>query len=156
MVIKFRLLQRIAYAMAAIAVMVGVTYPIFKPKLAGASQLTSRSITLSDSGQSGGAITTGVGSGTNVTYQFSFTTTQAAQSMVIDFCNTTPLIGDTCTAPVGMNATAGALVGVTGNITSPGWTITTTATQIKLAKGTGAAATSGVQQFNITGITNPS
>ncbi|MDL2341751.1 MAG: hypothetical protein QFB87_01585 [Patescibacteria group bacterium] len=155
MVTKFRLLQRIAYTMAAIAVLVGVVYPAFKPKLASAAQLTTRSITLSDSGQSGGTITTGVGSGTNVVYKFAFTTTQAAQSLVIDFCNTSPLIGDTCTAPVGMDASAAVLAGITGNITNAGWTVTATASQIKLAKGSGSAATSGVQSFTLSGITNP-
>lgn len=155
MVIKFRLLQRIAYTVAAVAVIVTVVFPAFKPKLAGAAQLTTRSITMSDSGQSGGAITTGVGSGTNVTYEFAFTTSQAAQSMVIDFCNTSPLIGDTCVAPVGMTASAAALTGVTGNITAAGWTVTASASQIKIAKGTGAAATSGIQKFELAGITNP-
>lgn len=155
MVIKIRGLQRIAYTLAAIAVVAGVSYPAFMPKMVSAAQLTSRSVTLSDSGQSGGTITTGVGSGTNVTYQFTFTTSQTAQSMVIDFCATTPIMADTCTAPAGMNAASAALVGVTGNITSPGWTVTATASQVKLAMGTGTAAAAGVQKFNLTGITNP-
>ena len=156
MVTKFRLLQRIAYTMAALAVFIGVLYPAFKPKLAAAAQLTTRSITMSDSGQSGGTITTGVGSGTNVIYKFAFTTSSAAQSLVIDFCSTTPLIGDTCTAPVGMNVSAAVLTGITGNITTAGWTVTATASQIKLAKGaTGTAATSGIQSFTLSGLTNP-
>lgn len=153
---KFRLLQRIAYTMAALAVFGGVLYPVFKPTLVAAAQLTTRSITMSDSGQSGGTITTGVGSGTNVIYKFAFTTSSAAQSMVIDFCSTSPLIGDTCTAPVGMNASAAVLTGITGNITTAGWTVTATASQIKLAKGaTGTAATSGIQSFTLSGLTNP-
>ena len=155
MVTKFRRLQRIAYTMAAIAVFFGVALPAFRPHLAAAAQLTTRSITMSDSGQSGGTITTGVGSGTNVKYKFSFVSTTSAQSMIIDFCNTSPLIGDTCTAPVGMSLTGATLTGITGNITAAGWTITTTASQIKLAKGTGAAATAGTQSFEISGITNP-
>lgn len=153
MIIKIRLLKRMAYTLGAIAMFVGVSYPAFRPQLAGAAQLTTRSITLSDSGQSGGAITTGVGSGTNVIYKFNFTTSQSAQSMIIDFCSTTPLIGDSCTAPVGMNASTASLTGITGNIASPGWTVTASASQVRLAGG--SAATSGIQSFTLSGLTNP-
>lgn len=155
-VVQFRRFQRLAYTLAAIAVLLGVVLPAFKPKLAAAAQLTFRSITLSDSGQSGGPITTGVGSGTNVVYKFAFTSTSAAQSMVIDFCNTSPLIGDICTAPVGMSASGATLTGLTGSISAAGWSITTTASQIKLTKTTGAATTAGIQSFTVSGITNPS
>ena len=157
MVIKFRRFQRIAYTMAAIAVLLGVAFPAFRPRLAAAAtQLTSRSITLSDSGQSGGPITTGVGSGTNVIYKFAFTSSAAAQSMIIDFCNTSPLIGDACNAPVGMSLSGATLAGITGNITPAGWSITTTASQIRLTRTTGAATTAGTQSFAVSGVTNPS
>ncbi len=157
MVTKFRRLQRIAYTMAAIAVFFGVALPAFKPKLASAAvQLVSRSITMSDSGQSGGAITTGVGSGTNVIYNFKFTTSQTAQSIIIDFCNSSPVIGDNCAGPTGMNVSAAALAGITGNITAAGWTVTATASQVQLTKGaTGTAAAVGIQNFSLSGLTNP-
>ena len=157
MVTKFRRYQRIAYTMAAIAVFFGVAIPAFKPQLAAASiQLTSRSITMSDSGQSGGAITTGVGSGTNATYAFKFTTSSTAQSMIIDFCNSSPVISDNCAAPVGMNVAAAVLAGITGNITAAGYTVTATASQVRITKGaTGTAFAAGIQSFSLSGLTNP-
>ena len=110
---------------------------------------------MSDSGQSGGAITTGVGSGTNVTYSFKFTTSQAAQSMIIDFCNSSPVIGDNCAGPTGMDASAATLTGITGNITAAGWTVTATASQVRISKTTGTAAAAGIQNFTLSGLTNP-
>ncbi len=67
-------------------------------------QVQFRSITLSDNGASGGSISSGVGSGTAVTYQVSFkaATTYTIKGIVVDFCdgsNGTPFIGDpTCGA----------------------------------------------------------
>lgn len=155
-VIDIRVLQRLAYSLAAIALLVGIAFPAFKPRLASAAQLTSRSITLSDSGASGGTITTGVGSGTNVTYQVAFTTTVASQSVIIDFCAEDPIVADTCTTPTGLTLATSSLVGVTGNITAAGWTKTGTAGQVRVARGTGTAATPGAQAFQLTGATNPS
>ena len=160
MTIKVRILRRIAYAMAALALFVGIAYPALQPVVAhAAAQLSSRSITMSDSGVSGGTITSGVGSGLSVTYKVGFTTSVAAQSLVIDFCQNDPIISDTCnnTTPqvLGMNASTAALTGVTGNITSPGWAVTASQYQVKLAKSTGSAAGIGSQVFNLTGITNP-
>jgi len=160
MTIKVRVLRRIAYATAALALFVGMAYPALRPAIANAAaQLAARSITLSDSGVSGGTITSGVGSGLAVTYKVGFTTSVAAQSLVIDFCENDPIISDTCNnltpQVLGMNASAAALTGVTGNITSPGWNVTASQYQIKLAKGTGSAASIGAQVFNLTNVTNP-
>ncbi|MEO8105498.1 MAG: hypothetical protein ABI602_04145 [Candidatus Saccharibacteria bacterium] len=157
---KTRTLRRIAYAMAALALFVGASFPALRPVVAhAAAQLAARSITLSDSGVSGGTITSGVGSGLAVSYKVGFTTSVAAQSLVIDFCQNDPIISDTCnnTTPqaLGMNAAAATLVGISGNITSPGWTVTASQYQIKLAKGAGSAASIGAQVFALTGITNP-
>ncbi len=154
-----RIIQRVACVAMAVLMVVAVS-PIFQPGKASASaQLTSRSIQLSDSGQSGTTITSGVGSGTLVTYRVSFTTTQAANSLVIDFCSNSPIIADTCTAPTGL-VTTGAAVGTVasgGNITSAGWTATTpSASQVKVAKASGAATSVGAQVFDLSTITNPS
>jgi hypothetical protein len=157
MITKFRVLQRVGYTMAAVALLAGVIYPILQPKTASAAQLLLRSITLSDSGVSGGTITTGVGSGTGVTYQVRFTTTTPADSLIVDFCSQNPIIGDTCTDPTGMVTSGVGLAGVSGDITSPGWTATSSsAGHISLAKGSGSTAAPGVQSFNLTGITNSS
>jgi hypothetical protein len=159
MTTKVRMLRRIAYAMAALALFAGVAYPALRPAVANAAaQLAARSITLSDSGVSAGTITSGVGSGLAVTYKVGFTTSVTAQSLVIDFCENDPIISDTCdntTTVLGMNASTAALTGVTGNITSPGWAVTASQYQVKLAKSTGSAASIGSQVFNLTGITNP-
>ncbi len=159
MTTKVRTLRRIAYAMAAVAIFAGAAYPALRPIVAhAAAQLASRNITMSDSGISGGTITSGVGSGLNATYKVQFTTSVAASSLVIDFCGNDPIISDTCnnTTPVlGMSAATAALTGVTGNITSPGWNVTASQYQVKLALGAGSAASIGQQIFNLTGITNP-
>ncbi len=128
---------------------------------ADAAQLQYRSIQLSDSSPSNGTFTAGIGSGLNVTYKFSFKTIQNASSMVVDFCSNDPIIGDSCTAPTGMSVTTAAIDPTsTGNLTSTGWSITNTNSpnpRIKLAQGSGAQLAAGTQQnFNLTGITNPS
>jgi hypothetical protein len=161
MKIQNSVIKRLGYTLVAVFLLVAVSYPAFKPVKVRAAQLGSRSITLSDSGPSGGTITSGVGSGANVTYRFSFTTSASADSLVVDFCDgtaSTPIINDACTAPTGMNAGSATVVGSgagdTGNIN--GWTITPAASQIKLAKGGGSTAAAGSQVFSVTGITNQS
>ena len=147
--------------MLAALLFVSAAPAIFMGKAAAnPNQLQSRSIQMSDSAPSGNAsITSGVGSGTSVTYRVSFTTTQAAASLVIDFCKEDPIIGDTCTGPTGMNAASAAISTVAsgGNVQGGGaWTVTAGASQVKLAQGSGSAMTAGAQQFDLTGITNPS
>ena len=153
-----QLMQRIAYTMAAVLLLLA-SLPLMQPSSVSAAQMTSRSIKLSDSAISGTSITSGVGSGTNVTYRVSFTTSATAKSLVIDFCQESPIIGDTCnTTPLtGMDASAGVVVPVTGNIGASGWTTTASATQLKLASdGTTNSITSCAQVFDVTGIVNPS
>lgn len=125
---------------------------------AGAAQLASRSVTLSDSSPSGaaGAPATGVGSGTNVTYQFSFTTSASAESLVIDFCGDTPLVGDSCAAPTGFDASGATVSTVTSGGNIGGWTLSASTSHLELDGTSATAATAGAQVFNINGITNPS
>lgn len=152
-------IQRVIYVFV-VAVLLVAGLPLLNFGTAGAAQMSSRSIKMSDSAASGAgqspAIVSGVGSGTNVTYKVTFTTAASADSMVIDFCTQDPLINNTCTAPSGMTAATG-FTGVTGNITSTAsaWTLTAAAGQAKLAKNTGSTATAGAQSFELTGITNP-
>lgn len=145
----FRKLRRLAYGAAALSLMTAIGL-FCLPHQASAAQLTSRSIELSDSGPSGGSITTGVGSGTSVSYLVSFTASgTSVQSLVIDFCSNDPIIGDTCTAPTGMNASSASVSG-SGMGT---WTATAGTSQVKLA---GSAQTGTSQSFTLAGITNPS
>lgn len=160
MVKKFRrYLPRAGYVTVVGLLLLVVSAPAFRVPSASAQQLTSRAITMSDSGASANSnVATGVGSGTNVTYRVQFTTFNVAQSVVIDFCAENPLIGDVCTTPTGMSAAAATLNTVTGetDITAAGWTITPAAGQVRVAKGTGSDAAVGSHVFELTGITNPS
>ncbi len=72
---------------------------------ASAGQLTNRSLQFSDSAPSGGSITSGVGSGTRVAMKLSLTPSASAAvgGIVIDFCSNSALVGDSCTAPTGLN-----------------------------------------------------
>lgn len=141
-----------------------VALPTLNQGRANAAQLLSRSITLSDSGYSGGTITTGVGSGAAVTYKVAMTTSAAGgnvKSLVIDFCKEDPIISDTCSAPIGMDTSSAALAAVSGggNITpANNWTPTNTKSRVKLANDNvaGHEATPGAQKFELSGITNPS
>lgn len=154
-----RAAKRVAYVMAA-ALLVVAGLPFLYQPYADAAQMTSRSIQLSDSGVSGGTITSGVGSGTAVTYRVSFTTSTTVGSMVIDFCRglDSPIVNDNCTAPTNMAYNSGgasAVAPVTGNIGN--WTPDfTVAGQLKLAGNGTNDATPGAQVFDITFMRNPS
>jgi len=157
---KIRAAKRLLCLCLAIMLSVAAL-PLFQPHSASAAQFNNRYIEISDSGQSGTAIT-GVGSGDNVTYKVSFDAVAASSdSLVIDFCSDSPLIDSTCTAPTGFDVTVpgAALVTGTGQVTSAFWTLTTpSASQIKIA-GDGAGGhhiVPGTQTFELTGIQNPS
>lgn len=150
--------------MAAVLLLAS-SLPLLSAGSAGATQLSTRSITLSDSSISGTSITTGVGSGTNVTYQVDFTATHQASSMIIDFCSQDPIINDTCTTPVGMSAASATLTNVTSTgqvgVAADNWTITPAAGQVKLADdetspGSHDIQAASTQKFELNGITNSS
>jgi hypothetical protein len=155
--INFRAVQRITCVMVA-ALLFVAALPWLQGGMASAQQFSNRSIQLSDSSPSGTSITSGVGSGTGVTYQVSFTPTNQAASMVIDFCSEDPIINDTCTRPTGM-AGGTSIASVTGTVGGTGWTLTAANGQIKLADdGTSShdIQAAAPQVFTISGITNPS
>jgi len=115
-------------------------------------QLTNRGIQLSDSGLSSGTVTSGVGSGTNVQYKVTFTTSVAMQSLVLTFCSNSPLIGDTtCTAPTGMDISSATVTAGSPAVT---WTPTVTGSTIKLASS--APISAGSVSLTLNGIVNPS
>ncbi|MFZ1249066.1 MAG: hypothetical protein WAQ24_01985, partial [Candidatus Saccharimonadales bacterium] len=67
--INYKVLRRPAAALTALALVVGTATPaLLGSKVFAANQVTNRSIQMSDSAPSGGSITSGVGSGTNVSY----------------------------------------------------------------------------------------
>ncbi|HVW23226.1 MAG TPA: hypothetical protein VHB51_01955 [Candidatus Saccharimonadales bacterium] len=167
--LNLRALKRVVYAMAA-ALLFATGLPLLDSgKAFATTQLGTRSIQMSDSAVSGTSITSGVGSGTNVTYDVSVVITATTQSFVIDFCSNDPIIGDTCTAPAGMDVT-GATLGATavaGQVDQAhNWTITPVSTvgtteRLKFANdaavGGGDDATAGTQSFEVSAIAaNPS
>ncbi len=134
----------------ALALFVGSVAPAFvSPKSTSAAQIQNRQIQMSDSGASGGSITSGVGSGTGVSYKITFTTAAAMQSVVVDFCDNTPLIGDsTCTSPAGFNSGSATLTA------NGSWSLTAATTQWKFSNTSSQAA--GTFTFEVNSITNPS
>ena len=63
------------------------------PSIVSAAQLSERSIELSSSSINA----------PNVTYTVNFTAANEAGAVLIDFCQNSPLIGQTCSAPAGFN-----------------------------------------------------
>ena len=141
-------LRIVAYAvmivlLPVVAVVSGLT------RQAYAAQLTSRSIQMSSSNN--GA--------TGVTYLISFTTATTAtlKSLVIDFCDNDPIIGDsTCTAPTGFTvgtptATQSGLPGTwTAASANSGRTLTLTNATNSTSVGSGTSVT-----ITLTTATNP-
>lgn len=170
--ISFRAARRATYIIASILISAATLPLLFNSGSASALQLQSRSIEMSDSAASGGTITSGVGSGANVTYNVTFTTsaTESAASMIIDFCQANPIINDTCGSLTGFNASGATLnaTATSGTVqtTTDNWAVTATADQIKLADDntTGPVVTtsphdmqtSTTESFSLSGITNPS
>ena len=105
-IIQIRLLFDGRPSLPAVVMVLSLLISTGMPATAWAAQLNGRSITMSDSGPSGGTITTGVGSGTNVAYKLKFSVGNngAVGGIVVDFCSNSPLYFDTCTAPTGLNA----------------------------------------------------
>ena len=125
---------RVTYAAAAFALLFAAVMPVF----AAAAQVTDRSIALSSS--SAGA--------TGVTYTVNFTSVAAAGAIVVDFCSNSPMLGQTCTAPTGFDASSAAT-------STSGFTIgTLSAPAANKVTMTGAMTASQSVSVALTGITN--
>ena len=152
---KIRAAKRLVLVMLAVLLSVSGV-PMLSPN-AKAAQLANRYIQMSDSGPSGTSITTGVGSGTGVTYRLSFDISANANSFIVDFCEETPLLQAVCTRPSGMT-TATGYTSVAGEVTAANnWTMSNVAGQVKFQNtGTpGEEMTSTTQTIDLTGIDNP-
>lgn len=137
---SFRVLSQRTGRMATLAALVVATLgQALLPALASADGVTSRSIALSS------ATVNAAG----VTYKVSFTAAQAVGAYIVEFCNDSPVIGQTCTAPTGFDATSAAL-GADGTTA----TAVTGSTNKLVVTNTIAAAGSVTDSF--TGIHNPS
>ena len=165
MKISTQLVRRPLIALSALALVAGSAAPFLLNGVASAGQFSNRSIQLSDSAPSGGSITSGVGSGTNVQYKITFTPTgtTAIGGIVVDICDNTPLIGDTtCTAPAGFNWGASPSATIDTGLTDGNWTESSavgdgsgTYPVLKFSHATDEA-TSGPIEITVTGVTNPS
>jgi hypothetical protein len=135
---SFRVFSRQARRIVVtVAMLVASILPALTPALASADQVTTRSIALSSS----------VADASSVTYQVNFTSIQAAGAVVIDFCDDSPLLGSTCSAPSGFT--------VSGATPSAGFTkvgADTTASKITLTGTIGAASDIS---FTLSGVHNP-
>ena len=150
MKMKKRSFLRAAYGLAALSLAVVSLVPAFRGH-ASAAQITTRSIQMSSSNASA----------TNTTYLISFTTATAAvlKSIVVDFCDNTPIIGDaTCTAPGGF--TVGTPTATVTGLPSPGsWTAASantgrTLTLTNASNVTSVGASTAVT-ITLTTATNP-
>ncbi len=162
-------IRRYAAGLLALTLAVGTLVPgLYGGFASAAGQITSRSIQLSDGAPSGGSITSGAGSGTNVSYLVTFTvaTSTAVGAIVVDICDNTPLVGDTsCTFPTGFTwgGSTPTLSGTVANITGT-WTASSqqgggpsaSAPQVLVLTNSAPAVPSGAVSFTITGVTNPS
>jgi hypothetical protein len=118
-----------------------------------AAQVQTRSITMSDSNQG----TTGV----SYNVKFNWATTGNVGGIVIDFCDNTPIIGDTtCSVPTGFTVSGSPTFTI--NSTSLGAGGTWTAASLnsgqvfELSNSTAQSMTAGnTADFVITSVTNP-
>lgn len=115
-----------------------VAFSVFVPVMANAAQLTDRSIEMSTSTK-----------GATANYTIQFMATTGAGSAVIDFCDNSPLLGQSCN-------TSGPLAGfsLTSATVGGGFTKDAASTATKLVvTGTISA---GTVTIPVTGVTNPS
>ncbi len=129
---SFRLLdRRTGYFAAAVAML----FATIIPALVSAAQVTERSIALSSSSADANG----------VSYQVNFKAVQAAGAFVVDFCSDSPILGQTCTPPVGFDVTN---VSTTGDFTASDLDTNT-------AMVVGAIAEDENVSVSLAGINNP-
>lgn len=123
-------------SLLAVAVCVAVT---MLPVAVSADQLQQRSVQLSSASVSA----------EGVTYRVGFTAHKDAGAFVIDFCRNTPLIGQACEAPSGLNVSNAAS-------NTPGFTAASAASGSSTIVVTGVISEDAEIKVELAGITNPS
>lgn len=124
--------RRITYIIGAVILIVA----LLVPAIVAAAQVTERSIQLSSSSAAA----------QNVSYKVEFTAANEAEAFVLDFCDDTPIIGQTCNPPAGFSAAAAA--SATSGVTNVAQGTS------KLVIDKDIAADDAVE-VDITGINNP-
>jgi hypothetical protein len=141
-------LKRIPYGLSALALSAAALIPALMATPASALGLvTSRSIMMSSSLQAA----------TGVIYHVSFNvaTTTSIGGVVVDFCDTSPVIGTSCTNANSFDTSSATLANLSG---LSGFTkdAATDANTFIITNGTPQAKTSGnTISFDINGVTNP-
>jgi hypothetical protein len=128
--------QQVRRVGVLVALLATTIMPALVPSLAAADTVTERSIALSSSSKAA----------TGVTYTVDFTAVGAAGAFVIDFCNDSPILGQTCTPPTGFDASGAAS-------TTSGFTDVAGSTSKVVVTGTINA--SDQVSVDLTGIDNP-
>lgn len=126
--------SRAGFMVAAMAVLLGS----FMPALVSAAQVTERSIELSSSSANA----------SSVVYKVNFTPAQTAGAVVVDFCQNSPVIGESCTPPVGFDASTATVSG------GPTLGTLTTASDEKVMV-TGTFTEDVATSITLTGVKNP-
>lgn len=130
--------RRVGSLFAVAALVLATVTPGLVPAFASAAQVTERSVELSSSSKEA----------TGVTYTVTFTPVSDAKAVVVDFCNDTPLIGASCTAPTGFT--------VAGAITSGGFTRASgAADDANTAVYTGTITAPTPVVLTVNNVTNP-
>ncbi len=148
--------KRLVYPLTAVSLIVATVLPVLQSSTANAAQVQSRSIQISES----------AASATSVKYHVSFktATTGSVGGYVLEFCDNSPIIGDTtCGAIAGFNIGAPTVtnqsVGGAGIEDLSTFTTASALTThtLALSAGSAVAMTSGnVASFDLTSVTNPS
>jgi len=86
---RYQIDRRLGSLVAVFALLLAVV----APTIASAAQLTERSIALSSA----------AASASGVSYEVNFKAAGSAGAFVVDFCRDSPVIGETCTPPVGFS-----------------------------------------------------
>ncbi len=153
---KHTRVRRALYVVVAFALVGGSVLSGFIGKTS-ALQVQSRSITMSSS-------TNGtVAAGQNVSYHVLFNVASSGNvgGIVVDFCDNTPLIGDTtCSTISGFSLSGSPAVTTTGSIGSSGWTAAASGPNnsvLKLSKSSSVPNLNAgdTVDFTITTVTNP-
>ncbi len=148
--------KRLVYPLTAVSLIVATALPLLQFSTANAAQVQSRKIQISSS----------AANATGVTYHVEFNTATTGigniQGYVLDFCDNSPIIGDTtCTALPG-SFTTGTTVSGQSNGTGGTEDISTFTTVAAVSHGIALTAAAPINTtsgnkvtFDITSVTNP-
>lgn len=139
---SFRILDgQSRYLVAAATLLIATFISALMPVVAGAEQVTARSIAPSSS----------VAGATGATYEVKFTAPTAAGAIIVDFCEgaDSPLYGEACDAPAGFSL-SGATVPTTD------YTDESVLTGNKAIRVTSTITQGEAVSFEINGVANPS